>query len=122
MIEQKAALTGTMLGSMVIFNDPTYILIASIGAFVSAASAYADKDNNKISKILIGFISGFIVSLLSFMLLIHAGDNLLNKYMDIDTSMLPSFWFVVTIIIATESTSILRAIQSKIRKLSGSNE
>jgi len=108
-----------MVGSMVIFQDPTYILIASIGAFVSAASAYGNKQG--MAKIVVGFVSGFIISLLSFMLLIHAGDSILNKYMDIDTSMLPSFWFVLTIIIATESTAILSAIKSKIRKLSGSD-
>jgi NhaP-type Na+/H+ or K+/H+ antiporter len=119
MIGQKASLTGSMLGSMIIFNDPTYIIIAGIGAFVSAASAYHNHEKDKVRKIIIGLISGFSISLLSFMLLIHAGDSLLKNYLNVNTEMLPSFWFVLTIIIATEATTIMSGIKRKIRKLSG---
>lgn len=129
---KKASTIPPIMSSMVIFNDPTYIVIGLIGAFVSMGSAYYDVVTLKKEKELNGkkcikvihielgkaFVLGSIITLLSFMLFTgmtkDGYEELGIKWLD---GMLPSFWFIVTLAISTESTTIWNWLKGKLQRI-----
>ena len=127
---KKTAAAPAIMSSMAIFNDPTYIIIGIIGAFVSMGSAYYDvtlmkkerelagKECTKVLHIELGkaFVLGSIVTILSFMLFTGITKDGYQKlgisWLD---NMMPSFWFIVTIAISTESTLIWNWFKKKLK-------
>ena len=128
---KKAAVSSSMLYSMVIFNDPVYAIIAILGAFISMSSAYYDFMNIKHKKEIEGekcvkllhielgkaFLIGLIITVLSFMLFTNMTQDgfgsLGIKWLD---SMLPSFWFIFTLALSTEAVTIWDGILNKIKR------
>jgi len=129
---EKGAFSSSLLSSMVIFQDPIYLIIATIGAFVSMGSAYYDFSKMKQKKeinhekctktlgteMLRAFTFGAIITVLSFMLFTRMDKNGFNALnIPFLNGMLPSFWFIITLIIATESVTIWVKIKAKITRL-----
>lgn len=119
---KKVAFGSSLLGAMVIFQDPAYFMIAGMGAFVSVGSAYYDISKvRKLkaslnepcdidSKLELGkafFVGGF-VSILSFMVFLQSGGEALTTVTGYSWfgKLLPSFWLVFTVAIATEAPTI----------------
>ena len=133
-IVEKTAFGSSMLATMVVFNDPAYVIIASIGAFVSMGSAHYDLsilrrkrelENKKCYRQMFqelskAFLMGFLVTLLSFLLLSQTiehgtvGDITGVKWLD---KMLPSFWMILTIAVSTEAVSIWDRVKQRVNKV-----
>lgn len=115
----STVLGASLLYNMVIFNDPAYIVIACLGAFVSMASVFYDVQTSKETKKAKGeectaklglemfkaFWVGAIFTVLSFMIFHQAGGEALKSLFQVDWfhKMLPSFWLLLTLALATES-------------------
>jgi hypothetical protein len=128
---KKTAFGSSLLSSMVIFTDPAYIIIAGLGAFVSMGSAYYDFDKarqtalandepftkSKSMELGKAFVIGAIFTLLSFMLFHQVGMEFVadNPYYSWLSNLLPSFWLVVTVALATESVTIWDTAKGKIK-------
>lgn len=127
---QKSAIGGSMMFStMVIFDDPAYIIIGLIGAMVSVGSEYYDliKLKEKRAKegeecmISIGhdlikaFIIGLLFTMLSFMFFTQAGETLINHVfgLGIAVKLLPSFWMLLTIYLSSKSIAIYNSLSSR---------
>jgi len=131
LLVKKSAFSGSVFYSMIIFTDPAYIIIATLGAFVSMGSAYYDYltlkkqregDGEKCEKSLRlelakAFLAGLIVTVLSFMLFHKAGGDIMQKVTGFTwfKEMLPSFWLILTIALATESVSIWDKAKAKLK-------
>lgn len=129
---KKTALGASLLSSMVIFNDPAYVVIACLGAFTSMASAYYDVQTSKQTKeengevctgrlgleMFKAFWIGAIFTLLSFMVFSQAGGEALKSMFNVDWfhKMLPSFWLLITIALSTESVYFFTSIMSIFKK------
>ena len=127
---KSTAATSSLLTSMVIFNDPAYIIIAGLGAFVSMGSAHYDftmekRRNEKKGKVFLkqmhleltkAFIVGAIFTVLSFMLLVQVGGEVMKNFINVDwfDKMLPSFWLIFTVALSTESVNIWNWGKSKL--------
>lgn len=112
-ITKKVTLGASLLSTMVIFQDPTYVIIAGLGSFASMASAYYDYNRKECGEcafhkeLLKAFLIGSLFTLLSFMLLIHSHASIIEALeLDFLKNILPSFWLVLTIALATESVSL----------------
>lgn len=131
---KKAAFGSALFSSMVIFNDPAYLIVAAVGGFVSMGMAYYDfimikekakqEERDCIHKLHLelsrAFALGLIFSLLSFTLLLSSGDNIV-KYLSnnkLATDTLPSVWMIITIIIATNANGMYL----RIKKLLGGSK
>lgn len=129
---KKTALGASLLSSMVIFNDPAYIVIAGLGAFVSMASAFYDVQTSKETKKAKGeectaklglemgkaFLIGAIFTVLSFMVFNHAGGEAMKSFFNVDWfhKMLPSFWLLFTLALSTESVYFFSSFMSLFKK------
>ena len=126
---KKVAFGSSLLGGMVIFQDPAYFFIAGIGAFVSMGSAYYDIKKIKDAKRRKGeectirtggelskaFFVGGVFSLLSFLIFLQAGGEAMKSATGMGwfSKLLPSFWFVFTIALATEAPMIWDKLRAK---------
>lgn len=124
-------LGASLLYNMVIFNDPAYIVIAGLGAFVSMASVFYDVQTSKETKKANGeectarlglelgkaFLIGAIFTVLSFMIFHEAGGEALKTLFNVDWfhKMLPSFWLILTLALATESVYFFSRIMNLIK-------
>lgn len=122
MATKKMAFGSSLLGSMVIFQDPAYFFVAGIGAFVSVGSAYYDITKVRKAKEAKGeeclidtklelgkaFFVGGIFSILSFMLFLQSGGEAMNSVTGAGWfgKLLPSFWLVFTVALSTEAPLI----------------
>ena len=128
---KKAAFGGSsLLGGMIIFQDMSYIAIALMGAFVSVGSAYYDINKMKEKKkkknepcvintkneLLKAWGIGFLFSLLSFLLFLQVGGEVMKKMSGVDwfNDMLPSFWLVLTVALATEAPTMWDKAKTKL--------
>lgn len=132
MTVQKSIFSSSLLYSMVIFTDPAYILIAGMGAFVSMGSAHYDLvklrkaredsglkcEKSAFMELSKAFVTGAILTVLSFMLLHQAGGEAMESLTGVKwfDKMLPSFWLILTVAIATESVTIWDRIKEKIAR------
>lgn len=119
---KKTAFGSSLLGSMVIFQDPAYFMIAGVGAFMSVGAAYYDITKIRRVKEAKGepceidtkmelakaFCVGGIFSLLSFMLFLQSGGEAMHSATGLDWfgKLLPSFWLVFTVALAAEAPLI----------------
>lgn len=127
MMGQKSAMGGSaMFSTMVIFDDPAYIIIGLIGAMVSVGSEYYDlvKLRDKViakgeeCKISIhydlvkAFIIGLLFTMLSFMFFTQAGEALIKHVFGIGIAvkLLPSFWMLLTIYLSSKSIAIYNSL------------
>ena len=127
---QKSAVGGSMVfSSMVIFNDPAYIIIGLIGAMVSVGSEYYDlikmreeeTDQCKVCRVSIGhnlfkaFLIGLLFTMMSFMFFTQAGESLIKHVfgLSVATKLLPSFWMILTIYLSTKSIAIYNTFSKK---------
>ena len=127
---KKSAVGGSMLfSSMVVFNDPAYLIIGFIGALVSVGSEYYDlvklkreteqKDEVFISSIphnlFKAFIIGLLFTILSFLFLTQAGEALIKHVFGLGVviKLLPSFWMIGTIYLSTKSIAIYNKLSLK---------
>lgn len=129
MATKKVAFGSSLLGGMVIFQDPAYFIIATMGAFVSMGSAYYDIsklrkikarkgeecDKNLIGELGKAFFVGGIFSLLSFLIFLQAGGDAMKSVTGMNWfgKLLPSFWFVLTVALATEAPTIWDKLKAK---------
>jgi len=127
---KKAAVSSILFSSMVIFDDPAYIITASVGGFVSMTMAYYDFMNLKAQveasgkrcikrmhlELLRAFVVGLIFSLLSFTLMLSSGESIIAHFFDSDIVLgsLPSIWMVLTLIIAINSDGIYMRVKNLI--------
>ena len=127
---KKTAFSSSLLTSMVIFNDPAYIIIAGLGAFASMGSAWYDfvmekRRNEKKGKQFLkqmhleltkAFLIGAIFTVLSFMLFTQVGGEIMKNFINVDwfDKMLPSFWLIFTVALATESVNIWDWFKAKL--------
>jgi len=128
---KKAVFSSTLFGSMIIFQDPAYIIIALIGAFVSMGSAHYDLSMLRKMKIKNGeqceknirlelskaFLIGLLFTMMSFLVFLNGGEKILNYYIgaDVLSDVLPSVWMILTLILATGSVSFYGYLQDKIK-------
>ncbi len=129
-VGKKSAVGGSMLfSSMVIFQDPTYIVIGLIGAFVSVGSEYYDlkklekdtaisvkKNGLSIPQHLVkAFVIGLLFTIMSFIFLMQVGESLIKHIfgLGVAVKLLPSFWMVGTIYLSTKSIAIYSAMSKK---------
>jgi len=128
---KKALFGSSLLGSMVIFQDPAYILIACMGAFVSMGSAHYDFLKLKKAREAQGlkcektvwmelskaFMVGSLFTLLSFMIFHQAGGEAMKSLTGLEwfDVMLPSFWLVLTVAFATEAVTIWDIVKGWIK-------
>ena len=133
LLAKKSAFSGSLIYSMVIFQDPAYVIIATLGAFVSMGSAHYDYltlkkqregEGEKCEKSLYlelskAFVTGMIVTILSFMLFHKAGGDIMQELTGFVwfKEMLPSFWLILTIALATESVAIWDKVKAKVKGL-----
>jgi len=127
---KKALFGSSLLGSMIVFQDPAYILIALMGAFVSMGSAHYDLiklrkhrelqglvcEKNVFMELTKAFTIGSIFTLLSFMIFHSAGGDAMKSLTGLSwfDSMLPSFWLVFTVALATEAVTIWDKVKNKL--------
>ena len=125
---QKVVFSSALFGSMILFQDPAYIIVAIVGAFVSMGSAHYDmiklqNENDDYSKGITIFIElskafmiGLLFSLLSFLLLLTSGESIVSKYVGkgLITASLPSIWMIATIFLATASVDIYGWVKNKL--------
>ncbi len=127
---QKSAVGGSvMFSSMVIFDDPAYIIIGLIGAMVSVGSEYYDlskmkqeaEKENRECKISIGidlvkaFVIGLLFTVLAFLFFIQAGEALLKHAfgLSVVVKLLPSFYMLASIYLSSKSIAIYNALSRK---------
>ena len=127
---KRSAVGGSMLfSSMVVFQDPTYIVIGLIGALVSVGSEYYDlrkledlaTKNDEEFDASIGqslfraFVIGLLFTLLSFIFLTQAGESLIKHIfgLGVAVKLLPSFWMIGTIYLSTKSIAIYNKLSVK---------
>ena len=127
---KKAAVGGSMMfSSMVIFNDPAYLIIGVIGACVSVASEYYDLKKLKrgaeqegetfVSSIpgnlVKAFIIGLLFTLLSFLFMTQAGEALIKHIfgLGVVVKLLPCFWMIATLLLSTKSIAIYNKFSLK---------
>jgi len=107
-----------MMRDMVLFNDPVYPFIAVLGVFFSIFSLIHEliKRNEKrfikwINGMILAILSGLLVTPIAFLILHSIGSHHLTKiYPNIDTSILNSLWWILSLLIATYSIKILKMI------------
>lgn len=123
---QKSAVGGSvMFSSMVIFDDPAYIIIGLIGAFISVGSEYydmyklkeqAEKENKEcnisvVHDLIKAFVIGLIFTILAFLFFIQAGEALLKHAFGLSlmVKLLPSFYMLASIYLSSKSIAIYNA-------------
>ncbi len=128
---KKSAFGGSLLfSSMVIFEDPAYLIIGLIGAFFSVLSEYYDLVKIKREKkqqgqeciasiwqnLIKAFILGLLFTIGSFLILNQVGNELVKHYtgMTIIVKILPSFWMIFTLWMSTKSIAIYNKFSLKV--------
>jgi len=126
----KSAAGGSMLfSSMVIFNDPAYLIIGVIGALVSVGSEYYDlkrlqrKSEHEGSvfiesipmNLFKAFVIGLLFTIMSFLFLTQAGEAMIKHIfgLGVMVKLLPSFWMIGTVYLSTKSIAIYNKLSLK---------
>ena len=127
-IEQNISyIGGVILGSeimrdMVLFNDPVYPSLAILGIFFSIFSLIHElirRSEKRMIKILNGMIlaiiSGALITPIAFLILDSVGSYYMIKHYDIELGVLDSIWWLISLILAVYSISIIKIIDKAIK-------
>ena len=131
--QKQTALSGSyILSSMVVFNDPSYIIIGIIGAIVSAMSHHYDIQKEKAlcvitntpftkipkAEVLKALIIGFLFTIAFFLFVNDAGEATIKHFIGIDivSKLLPSFYMVLTLYLSTLSIGIYDKVAGNVKQ------
>lgn len=130
--QKQTALTGSyILSSMVVFNDPSYVIIGVIGAVVSTMSHHYDIQKEKALsliddtpfykttslEVVKAFLIGFLFTIAFFLFMNQVGESIIKHYIGIEiiSKLMPSFYMVLTLYLSTLSIGIYDKVSAKIR-------
>jgi len=122
----SVAITGTSIGSMIIFNDPIYLYLAYISGFAGLLSALNDLDELK--KLTLNFYTffvafkgafiGFFSAPLVMVMLVVFGDQLAKKIgftIEKNNMYLISLYWLLSILFSRLITqNILKYLEEKL--------
>jgi len=135
-VTTKTIMSSTLFGSMIIFNDPAYIIVALVGATLAMVSAYSEiihknfhnEDNQEpialsvscvVTEMIKTFVIGLLISLLSFMFFIEYGDDIVLKHLSKDIARLaPSMWMGITLLLSSFSIFLYNKVVNMIKEWS----
>jgi len=127
----KAVFSSTLFGSMVIFQDPAYIIIALLSTFVSMGSTHYNYETKKIEvesegkvcqmSLYLELTKAFVISLplalLSILMFMNGGEHIINHYVkwEMLKGVLPDVWMTLTILLGVVWIPMFSIIQNWLR-------